>query len=262
MEIDINKTSLEEIGELRVLFLQENNFQFIYDKCHTYHWADDYLMKSGDTKIGYASVWGKDKREERDAIFEFYLIPTFRKFAHLIFAQLVSVCKAAYIECQSNDELLTSMLFLFSQNIFADRILFEDKFQTSCEIPGAVFRKQKKEDSVAEDAGEYVLEQNGVIVATGGFVKNYNLPYIDMFYDVKEDFRKRGFGSLMVQELKKEAYKMARVPAARCNITNHASKATLLKGGMQVCGYILIGEIKELPNEIVAVQMSDTTKES
>jgi hypothetical protein len=40
-----------------------------------------------------------------------------------------------------------------------------------------------------------------------------------------------------------EAYRLKRVPAARCNIKNNASKATLLKAGMKVCGYILTGEL-------------------
>ena len=59
MEINIAKTRLEEIQELRILFLHENNFQFVHNKCHTYNWADTYLFESGDIKIDYASVWGE-----------------------------------------------------------------------------------------------------------------------------------------------------------------------------------------------------------
>jgi hypothetical protein len=61
---------------------------------------------------------------------------------------------------------------------------------------------------------------------------------------VEEAHRRNGFGSFMVQELKREAYSMNKVPAARCNAGNTASKATLIKSGMRICGYILIGEIK------------------
>src|SRR5262249_55054427 len=149
-EIDITKTRLEEIQELRILFLHENNFQFVHNKCHTYNWADTYLIKSGDIKIGYASVWGKDKREDRDAIFEFYLIPTFRKFTPIVFPKLIVACQAPYIECQSNDVLLSAMLFGYAHNIYAEAILFEDKFQTNFEISDAVFRRQKKEDGLDE----------------------------------------------------------------------------------------------------------------
>jgi hypothetical protein len=84
-------------------------------------------------------------------------------------------------------------------------------------------------------------------VASGGFMLNYNFPYADIYMDVKEPFRRMGFGSLIVQELKKEIYLMQRIPAARCNINNKASKATLLKAGFKVCGGILKGELKVKP---------------
>lgn len=240
----ITKTNLQEIQPLRNLFLHENKFQFIYNKCHGAGWADTYLFLAEEIKIGYGSVWGKDKREDRDAIFEFYLIQPFRKLANNIFPQFVAACNATYIESQSNDLLLSAMLYQYAQNINAEAILFEEHYQTNHHISNTIFRKQKPEDNLGDEEG-YVLEHNNTIVATGGFVKNYNLPYIDMYMEVKEPFRKKGFGSLMVQELKKEAYLMGRVPAARCNVKNNASKATLLKAGLQVCGFILVGTISK-----------------
>lgn len=131
------------------------------------------------------------------------------------------------------------MLFEHARNINTDRILFEDAFESRLDVPGAIFKQWQN----TEGGTEYVLEYHGHIVATGGFIRNYNFPYIDMYYDVKEDYRRKGFGSLITQELKKEAYRLNRVPAARCNADNLASKATLLKAGMRICGYILIGEL-------------------
>lgn len=72
---------------------------------------------------------------------------------------------------------------------------------------------------------------------------NYNMPYADLYYDVPEQHRQKGFGGFMVQELKKAAYQMGRVPAARCNIRNNASKATLLKAGFRICGWRINGKI-------------------
>jgi hypothetical protein len=244
MELKVIKTSLEEIQPFRILFLHENNFQFIYNKCHNNGWADIYLFTINEIKVGYGSVWGKDRREDRDTIFEFYLIRPFRKYSNLIFPEFHSASGSTFIECQSNDLMLSSMLYQYAQNIYAEVILFEDHFQTNFNIHGVIFRKQRAEDNIGDEAGEYVLEQNGEIVATGGFVQNYNMPFIDMFMEVKENFHQKGFGSLIVQELKKEAYLLGRIPAARCNIKNQASKATLLKAGLKVCGYILIGNIK------------------
>jgi hypothetical protein len=239
MKIKTIKTSLAEIQPLRNLFLAEISFQFVYNKCHGAGWADTYLFTLDETPVGYGSVWGKDKREDRDTIFEFYLLNPFRKFAHRIFADFKTTSGAAFAECQSNDRFLTALLFEHGKNIYAEAILFEDGFQTAFEIPGTQFRRIENQDGNAE----YVLEQDGNIVATGGYVWNYNFPYIDMYYEVKETHRQKGLGCLITQELKSEAYRLNRVPAARCNVSNKASKATLLKAGMQVCGHILIGEL-------------------
>ena len=65
---------LEEIQTFRILFLHENDFQFIYNKCHDYGWADTYLFVIDGISVGYGSVWGQSNREDRDAIFEFYVI--------------------------------------------------------------------------------------------------------------------------------------------------------------------------------------------
>jgi hypothetical protein len=245
MEIKVTKVELEEIQLLRTLFLQESNFQFIYNKCHSAGWADTYLIVTDEIKIGYGCVWGNDKREDRDTIFEFYVIKPFRKFANILFSKFISISGATHIKSQTNDMLLSSMLYQYAQNINAEAILFEDHFQSDLIIPDVIFRKQKPQDNIGNDS-EYILEQNDEIVATGGFVRNYNLPYIDMYMEVKELCRKKGFGSFIVQELKKEAYMMGRVPAARCNISNNVSKATLLRAGLKVCGFILIGKIKNI----------------
>ena len=245
MNIKVIKTDLKEIHAFRILFLEENNFQFIYNKCHTYGWADTYVFTLDDVKIGYGAVCGKDKREERDAIFEFHIIKPYRKLARAFFSKLHITSGALFIECQSNDVLLSSMLFEHAKNIQAEATLFEDDFQTDFTVPGLLLEKKLSDKDTHNDAREYILKQNDEVVATGGLMLNYNMPYADLYYEVNESHRQQGFGSYMVQQLKRETYLMARVPAARCNINNVISKSTLLKAGFKVCGYRLNGEIKE-----------------
>lgn len=162
----------------------------------------------------------------------------------MIFPVFQTVSNAVYIQCQSNDPLLTSMLYEFSENINAEAILFEDHYTTTLHVPDVIFRKPHKEPE-GYDAGGYALEQDGQTVAEGGLMLNYNMPYADIYMNVKENARRKGFGSLIVQELKREAYLMGRVPAARCNINNQASKATLLKAGFRCCGFMLSGTLKQ-----------------
>jgi hypothetical protein len=162
----------------------------------------------GEDTVGYGSVWGKDDRKHRDTIFEFYLQGSHRKFANIIFPKFRIASAAIFIECQTNDRLLSGMVFEYARNINAEAILFDDGFQTELGIPDTLFRQNL--DSTENSA--YVLEYKGQIVASGGYVWNYNFPYIDIYYEVKEDYRKKGFGSLFTQELKRQAYRLNRVP--------------------------------------------------
>ena len=239
MKIKVIKTSLAEISTLRDLFLAESPFQFVYHKTHDAGWADTYLFTMNGEQVGYGAIWGKDRREDRDAIFEFYLLKPFRKLSDKIFSEFQKGSGAKYIECQTNDPLLTAVLFDRTVNINVQAILFEDSFQTNFKIPHTLFRKADHK----EGGPDYVLEEHGTIVASGGYVWVYNFPFIDMYYEVEESHRRRGFGSLIAQELKNEAYRMNRIPAARCNVNNKASKATLLKAGMRICGHILTGRL-------------------
>lgn len=253
MSFIVRKTELETILPLRQLFLQEANFQIRYNACHERGWTDSYLLMSNEIAIGYGSIKGQEIAA-RDTVFEFYLIPPFRKYASLAFAKLVSASGAQFIECQSNDFLTTAMLYEFAQNINAEVVLFAEHTVTQQTLPNIVFRARRESDSIFEHQvvpiGAYVLEFAEEIVATGGFFLHYNIPFADLYMEVKESFRGKGLGSFILQELKKTCYQAGRVPAARCNIQNKASRAALSKAGMRVCGFMLKGEIKNFQKMI------------
>lgn len=233
------------IDPFRVLFLNEGGFQFVCNKCHLYGWADTYLFTVDGISAGYGAVWGSEKREDRDTIFEFYLDPPYRGMASRVFREFQRVSNTIQVESQTNDRLLTAMLYETTRNIEAESILFEEAYTTRQTVPGVSFRKRKVADDMGDDDSTHVLVQEGVIVASGGLMLNYNIPYADIYMQVKAPFRRQGLGTFIVQELKKEAYRMGRVPAARCNIENQASKATLLKAGFRICGFRIRGTIKQ-----------------
>ena len=247
MNLKIVKTSLESIQPLRALFLQENNFQVRYDACHIRGWADEYIVRVDDVEIGYGSVKGKDDLKDRDAIFEFYVIPAFRNRAVPIFAGLIKASGVIYIECQSNDLLLSAMIFEFAKSIFSDVVLFKAGTVTYHHFNEVIFRKKMDTDRLFEHKhepeGDYVIERSGEIVGSGGFLLHYNKPFADLYMEVEPGSRQQGYGSFLIQEIKKVCYLAGRVPAARCGISNPASKATLIKAGMEVAGYMLTGEI-------------------
>lgn len=242
------KTDLKEILFLRNLFLQENNFQIRYNACHERGWTDSYILTYNNEKIGYGSIKGNESINDRDTVFEFYIIPSFRSLSSAVFLELLSSSKATFIESQTNESLLTSLLYQNGNNIKTDTILFEEYMTTDLKIDEALFRKPNESDIIfehkAEPVGTYVLELNKEIVATGGFLLHYNMPFADLYMEVKEDYRRKGLGSYIIQETKKQCYLSGRVPAARTSTENIASKATLLKAGFKIAGFMLLGEVK------------------
>lgn len=244
----MERAGLQQVQHLRALFLQEGNLQFISNAYHERKWSDLYSVEMEGFQIGYGGISGSE-RTNRDTIFEFYLIPACRKFAGKFFSELIQISQAKYIECQTNDKLIHNMLNEFAKDINEQAILFSDHKATEWKVPGVEVRPRKTQDYIFEHKhepqGDYVLIAGGEIVATGGFLTHYNFPFADLYMEVKEEHRQKGYGSFLIQEIKKYCYLMGRVPAARCNIDNIASKSTLLKAGMQVCGYVVKGEIRK-----------------
>jgi GNAT superfamily N-acetyltransferase len=250
MTLEVTRAQLTEILPLRNLFLQEANFQIRYNACHERGWTDSYIVKYDNEKIGYGSTKGNENITDRDTVFEFYIIPSLGNLSSGVFLELLHSSKANFIECQSNDILLTSLLYEYGQSIGSNVILFEEGFTSDLSVDNILFRKRNEDDVVfdhkAEPVGDYVLERNNEIVATGGFLSHYNMPFADLYMEVKEDCRKQGLGSFLIQELKKQCYLSGRVPAARTGMENIASRATLLKSGFKIAGSMLLGRVKPI----------------
>jgi GNAT superfamily N-acetyltransferase len=98
-----------------------------------------------------------------------------------------------------------------------------------------------------QGGGEWVLESNEALAAKGGILFHYNQPYGDICMDVVEPLRRRGFGSYLVQELKRACYELGAIPCARCNPTNVASRRTLQRAGFVPFAHILAGSIPSAP---------------
>jgi GNAT superfamily N-acetyltransferase len=245
MTASVEKVELREVEALRALYSQELNALIRYYAWHEAGWADSYHLKVDGAPVGYGSVKGR-QREDRDTVFEFFVVPPFRKMSRQLFLELIDVSGAAYVECQSNDVELSAMLYEFASDIDADVILFADHTVTHHHaMVDATLRRKREEDRIFEHrsqpVGDFVIEVREEVVATGGFLTHYNRPFADLFMEVKEDSRERGLATFLLQEVKKECYLAGRVPAARCDIANAASAATLRKVGLRECGFMLTG---------------------
>jgi GNAT superfamily N-acetyltransferase len=246
VKIEVSPVALEEILPLRDLYRQEMNCQIVHDSLPGRGFGNLYLFRVEGRVAGYGFVMGY-RGQPKDIIGEFYVLPALRAAALPLFRRLIETSQARTVEAQTNDVLLTLMLFDCASQITSETIVFHDAMTTSLSIPGATFREVTEADKEhvfahkVEPVGEWLIEDAGAVVATGGIAFHYNLPYGDIYMEVDEPCRRRGYGSYVIQELKRVCYEMGRIPAARCNTTNAGSRAALQKAGLLPCARILSG---------------------
>ncbi len=251
MTIEVLPVPLEEILPLRQLYRHEMNCQIVHDSLPGRGFGNLFLIRADGRVAGYGFVMGYHG-EPKDMIKEFYVLPPYRGSAPAIFRSLIEASQARRIEVQTNDVFLTLMLYDCCTAITSDRILFHDALTTNLDIPGANFRRITEADKdrifphTVEGVGDWLIEHDGNVVATGGIMLHYNPPYGDLYMEVDGPRRRRGYGSYLIQELKRACYEQGRIPAARCNVSNAASRATLQKAGLLPCARILTSVLAEV----------------
>jgi GNAT superfamily N-acetyltransferase len=241
--------AVQEILPWRDLYRQEMNCQIVHDSLHGRQgWTEEYFLCVDATTLGYGSIAVGGPWKGKPTVFEFYVLPDQRSRVFDLFSALLTTSGAIGIEVQTNDPLLTVMFHTFTQDPKTESILFHDKITTALAPRGAVFRRTAPNDVLFphghEPEGDWVVEVDGRIAATGGILFHYNRPYGDIYMEVAEEFRGRGLGSYLVQELKGVCYEGGSVPAARCGASNVASRKTLQKAGFVPCGNILSGVLR------------------
>jgi len=247
-KFEVRPASLEAILPLRDEYRRLMNCQIVHDCWHVRKYVEEYLLLVNGETAGYGSVGAP--RDERDIVKEIYLRPAFREFALPLFRQLVALSGAQRIETQTNDVLLSLMFVDCAQDWSSETILFSDQLTPTLAAPtGVVFRPLSEADRAmvfahqVEPVGNWGLELDGAIVATGGVLFHYNPPYGDIFMEVAEPFRRRRLGSYLVQELKRVCYESSHLPGARCFHANVGSRGALQRAGLLPCGRILKGRL-------------------
>lgn len=186
---------------------------------------------------------------EKPTILEFYVLAGHRARAFDLFEAFVEASGARLMEIQSNDALLAMMLHTYARAIVSEAIVFRDGFTTALQANGVVLRPLTSDEevraSIAERQGgpEFLLQVDGRQAGKGGILFHYNPPYGDVYMDIEEPFRGRGFSPYLVQELKQQAYDLGAIPAARCNRDNRPSRKTLQKAGFVPYAHILSATI-------------------
>ena len=252
MSISVRRCELEEIASFREKYREEMRCQIIHDSIHVRPgWSLEYALEMDGVTVGYGSVAIGGPWKTWHALYEFYVEKEKRGHLFDLFAALRANSDATKIETQTNAPLLSLMLNTFGQNIQAEAILFEDRFETELRPEDASFRRREEEDVEElkrlelDDTAGWVVICGGRIAGAGGVLYHYNPPYGDVYMKIAEPFQRRGLGAYLVQELKTACRAAGKVPAARCNVTNLASRKTLAKAGFVPCGNLVAADLQD-----------------
>jgi GNAT superfamily N-acetyltransferase len=232
---------------MRELYRRELDCQIVHDSFLSRGLSDPYLIRLDGQIAGYGAVSNK---YDKGRLNEFHLLPDFRGKMAALFGALLTASKASHIEAQTNAPLLYAMLREFGANTVVEKILFHDGLTTQLTCPDGIFRRRCDTDGpgmfgrAEETLPQWVIEANREIVAAGGYLTHYNPPYADVFMEVAEGSRRQGYGSYLVQELKRICHEADKRPAARCDPSNVPSRSTLEKAGLLVCGEMLVAEVR------------------
>ena len=250
MDLQIRPVPPDNTLALRQEQRREMNCQITHDSIHRRPgWTHSWLFEKAGKTVGFGSSAIAGPWTGKPTIFEFYVVPEHRSRAFDLFEILLAESGSRRMEVQSCDTLLTVMLHTYGRDVVSESIVFRDELRTTLDAPGVTLRAKISESEIREaiaqrqGGGEWVLELDGTLVATGGILFHYNLPYGDIYMEVAEPFRRRGLGSYLVQELKRVAYDLDAIPAARCNPTNVASRKTLQRAGFVPYCHILTCQI-------------------
>jgi GNAT superfamily N-acetyltransferase len=248
MRADVKLSSNREILPFRTRYRQEMNCQIVHDSIHRREgWTLSYLLGLNGLPVGFGSIAIAGPWKEKPTVFEFYVLPEHRPRGFDLFEAFLAASGARFFEAQSNDTLFTVLVHTYGCNLSSEKIVFHDAVTTAHQANGAALRRLTPEEKIQEciewrqGGGEWALELHGQLVGNGGMLFHYNRPYGDIYMEVIEEFRRRGFGSYLVQELKRECRERGVIPCARCDPANTASRRTLLAAGFSPFAHILIG---------------------
>lgn len=251
MHFTCNLTSAEDVLPLRTRFREEMNCQIVHDSIHRRQgWTLSYLFQWSGTTVGFGLVAIGGPWKDKPTILEFYLLPAHRTRAFAFFEAFLASSGARFFEIQSNEPLSTAIALTYAQDVSSEKVVFRDGLTTELAVSGAVLQAVTAEEEIRlcierrQGGGEWLLKFEGKAAAKGGILFHYNRPYGDIYMEVDESMRRRGLGSYLVQELKREAYKFGAIPCARCSPNNAPSRKTLQRAGFIPFAHILIGSLR------------------
>jgi len=242
--IVVRSVTADEVWPLKLEYRERAACQLVSDSLLRRGAVDPYLIQIDGEVAGYGAV---ENRYDPGRTADFYLRSDFRDQEGDAFAEFLRVAKPTEIEAQTNIPWQARLLDRFAEDIRTENYLFGNGNPAQSPSSGVLVRRRgrnaKEFGHDGELPGAWVLEANREVVAFGDWLTHYNPPYADIFMEVAEAHRGKGYGSILVSELIRLCRIAGLEPAARCRTENEASRRTLLKGGFAQVGEIRVGDV-------------------
>ena len=239
--IAVRSVSFVDIADLHATAHLGAPVQIVHHSILPRGFADAYALLVDGRMEGFAGVW---IRHHPGRITSWYLSPSAEPSETELLRTLQEESGAHELEVQTNVGSGAQLLRDTASETWTEKLLFEDGGRFELAPPGVRLRPRSESDDGPD--GEWVLEQGSRLVGAGGVMTHYNHPFADLYMEVIEDMRGQGYGSYLVQELRRVCIESGLIPAARCDEHNEASRRALLRGGLVECGRLVAGSLTPL----------------
>jgi len=250
VKFSIKPSDAAAIALFRERYKAEMVCQIVHDSLHGRSgWVQWHEVSYDGRSIGYCASVVAGPWKGTVTFFELYVLPEWRSFLFQIAEAYMTSARVDAVLGQTNDELMRLVIDQYCAQASVEKVLFESGSDTRLPSRGArVSRRadlkdQKIFEHEHEPVGDWLLELQGEIIGTGGYLDHYNYPYVDVFLELRPDKRRQGYGSFFLQELKKLATLDKKVPYGRCCVDDIASRRAMERAGMFPCAHIVTGKL-------------------
>jgi len=268
MHVEIEPVTVDQVADLRLLYARELDDMIRYEREIQQGRTRIYGLRNCGALIGYGILHGEG--EDRSTVVEFFLLPQYRRHTVPVFDRFTTATEATGVQARTNDADLVLLLHERTHDVVPGNYYFRDAEKTLHPVHGVRYRaitlcdldvlapimtipegwpfevpdREALARWITSNEGR-LLEDEGGIAAIGAILRGYNPPFANIGMVVMKRARRRGYGTYLIEELKRDTYAMGKIPRADCAPWNVASRSTLLRAGFLVNARALRGDLVE-----------------
>ena len=156
--IEIVGADAPAMREWRERYRRDMNCQIVHDSWHARGFTSISVLRLDGREVGSGAVAG-DPGQPKDTVKEFFVEPAHRGAALGLLGSFIAATGARWIEAQTNDPLLSVLIFDCASELASKTILFADAFISS--IPAGDGRFRRLTEAEREGAFPHTTEPVG-----------------------------------------------------------------------------------------------------